>query len=70
MERLLYQLELAILSLFFFFFPFGDTHGLCKFPAQGSNQSCSCNLCHSCSSDWILNLLLRAGDRTCVSVVT
>ena len=32
---------------FFFFFFFGRTHGMWKFPGQGSNLRCSCDLYHS-----------------------
>ena len=35
----------------FFFFPFvGHTHGIRKFPGQGSNPSCSCDLSPSFSN--------------------
>ena len=29
---------------------FGCTHGVCKFPGQGLNLSCSWDLCHSCGN--------------------
>ena len=35
---------------FFFFFFFNHIHHICKFPSQGSNPHCICNLCHSCGS--------------------
>ena len=34
----------------FFFPPFLATPRHKEFPGQGSDRSCSCNLCHSCSS--------------------
>ena len=38
-------------SVFFlFFFFFGCTHGIWKFPDQGLNPSCSCNAHHSCGN--------------------
>ena len=36
-------------DLFFFFF-FGHTHGIWKFPGQGSNPSLHFNLCHGCGN--------------------
>ena len=36
--------------LVFVFVFFGCTCGILKFPGQGSDPSCSCNLCHSCSN--------------------
>ena len=44
--------------LIFFFFLFGCTHSMWKFPGQGSNVSCRCNL-HQ-----ILNPMCWAKDRT------
>ena len=35
---------------FSFFFFFCHTHGIWKFPGQGLNLSCSCDLCHICSN--------------------
>ena len=32
------------------FFIFGSTHATWKFSGQGSNLSCSCDLCHGCSN--------------------
>ena len=36
-------------TIFLRIFFYGCTLGICKFPGQGWNQSCRCNLCHSCS---------------------
>ena len=33
-----------------FFVCFGYTHGVWKFPVQGSNPCLSCDLCHSCGN--------------------
>ena len=46
------------------------SHSTCKFPGQGSNLSCNCDLCHHCSRCWILNPLCWDGDETCVSTAT
>ena len=46
---------------FFFFFLFGLTLGIWKFPGQGSNLSCSCDLCHSCSNTGSLTYCATAG---------
>ena len=43
----------SCVSLFWFglvFGFFGCTQSIWKIPGQGSNLSCGCNLCHSCSN--------------------
>ena len=53
--------HLAFSFFFFFFFPiFGYTCGIWKFLGQGSNQSCICDPCHSCSNT-SLTLCARPG---------
>ena len=47
-----------VLVLFLFF---GCTHGIRKFPSQGSNLSCSCDLCHSCTNARSLTHCTRPG---------
>lgn len=46
-------------ELFLSFFLFGHTHGIRKFPGQGSNPSHSCDLRHSFSNTGSLNPLCQ-----------
>ena len=40
-----------------------------EFLGQGSDPSCSCHLCCSCSNTGSLNLLCQARDRLCILVL-
>ena len=51
-----------LLFLFLFLFCFLVVPWHIEFPDQGSDPSCSCNLCHC----WILHPLGWARDRTCI----
>jgi len=53
-------LSIYYLQAFFFFF-FGHTHSIYKFPGQGSNLSQSCSLYHSCSNAVSLTHYATAG---------
>ena len=46
----LLNLVIIIHKFFIFLSFFGCTHSISKFPGQGSNSSCSCNLRHSCGN--------------------
>ena len=59
----------VFLSSFFFFF-FGYSHSIWKFPGQGLNLSHSYSLCHSCSKAESFNPLHWAGGPTHSSAVT
>ena len=45
---------------------YGYTHGIWKMPGQRLNPSCSCNLCHSCST----GPLHWPGNQTCTFTAT
>ena len=47
--------------LIFFFFFFWLPHDMGKFPGQGSNPSCSCDLGHSCGNTGSLTHYARLG---------
>ena len=47
---------------FFFFFFFSCTCSIWMFPGQGSNLSCSCDICHSCNNT--RSLTHRTGSGT------
>ena len=51
---------------FFFFFFFVDCHTHMEFPGQGSDLSCSFDLCHYCDNTGSFNPLCLAGDQTCI----
>ena len=57
--------SLPSLSIFY-----GRTHGIRKFPSQGLNLGCSCNLCHSRGNARSFNSLCWARDRTLTSTAT
>ena len=57
-------------SLFFFLSCEGCTHGIWKFPGQGSNQSYSSQPTPQPQQRRILIPLSEARDRTCVFMVT
>ena len=44
--------------------------GIWKLPGQRLDQSCSCDLCHSCSNAGSFNPLHQARDWTCTSTAT
>ena len=46
--------HVSLSHLLFYFYIFGCNFGLWKFPGQGSNLSCSCNLRQSCSNTGFL----------------
>ena len=50
----------------FFFLPFLTTLQHIKFPGQGSDPSCSCNLFCNCGNIRSFNPLCWAGDGTCI----
>ena len=77
------ELGLCMEAKEIFFFPFlppflpsflpffyGCSHGIWKFPSQGSNPSGSCDLCLSCGHTGCFNPLCWAKDWTCTSSVT
>ena len=45
-----FELQWELLVVFFFFFLSGCICSIWKFPGQGMNLCCSCDLCHSCSN--------------------
>ena len=53
-----------------FYIFYGHTWGIWKFPGQGLNPSCSCDLCCSCSNPVSFNPLCQVGDRTHASAGT
>ena len=56
------------IMLFFYFY--GCTNGIRKFPGQRFNMSCICKLCYWCSNAGSFNLLCWARDQTHASTVT
>ena len=66
-SQIIYFLVLFFQPILFFC---GCTCGKWKFPGQGLNLSCNCNLHHSCGNAGSCNLLCQAGDRTYDSAVT
>ena len=51
-------------------FFYGHSCGIWKFPSQGVNLSCSCDLCCSCSNTRSFNPLYQVGAQTHTSTAT
>ena len=55
--------------ILFFFFPFLATMQHMEVLGQGSDLSCSCDLCCSCCNTESFNTLCQARDQTCILVL-
>ena len=53
------------ITLYFIYSILADTHGMWKFPGQGLNPSCSCDLHYSCSNTGSLIHCARQGTNLC-----
>lgn len=56
------SLCISELSFLLFFFSVPPSSDIWKFLGQGSNPSCSCDLCHSCSDARSLTQLCHSGN--------
>ena len=69
MQSSLYVTFISIFFIYLFTF-INKFHSIWKFPGQGLNLSCSCNLCCLCNNTGSFNPLGLAGDQTHASTVT